>query len=572
MYCRAIACDFDGTSATGGRLAPEVAEALAAARAAGIAALLVTGRVLEELDVPEHDLTGFDAVVAENGAVVWLPRAGRTIQLGVPPPEHMLGELRARGVPFHAGAVVVGTWGRHVGDLLELIRRFGLDSQIVFNREAVMLLPGGVNKAAGVQRALEELGRSVRNLAAFGDAENDLPLLAIAELAVAPRGSVPAVLAAADDRITQPGAAGVAWYIRRLVEQGGLAPTPARRHLRLGRDAAGAAVVLPASGTNVLVSGDPRSGKSWLAGLVAEQLIDHGYRLCIIDPEGDYLALARRPGILGFGRDLPLPAPRAVPAVLWDVPGIVLDLSSLALPDKVGYVDAVLCAIDGARVATGVPQWVFVDEAHYFFHERAPCARRFEGRSANFLFVTYRPSLVAEPVYAAVGAHLVMPTLVEEERYFVTGLLQAHGPTDLAASDALAALQAPSAGLLLQQPTGPRWAVFAPEERVTPHAHHGRKYAELRLPPDKAFRFHYSDGAAPVVAHSVAEFCTALEAVPMGSLRHHLLAGDFSRWAHDVLDDPELAGGLRKLERTTLAGAPPSRAEILRHVKDRYLI
>ncbi|MBM4267742.1 MAG: haloacid dehalogenase, partial [Deltaproteobacteria bacterium] len=49
MYCRALACDFDGTGASGGRLAPEVSAALASARVAGISTLLVTGRVLDDL-------------------------------------------------------------------------------------------------------------------------------------------------------------------------------------------------------------------------------------------------------------------------------------------------------------------------------------------------------------------------------------------------------------------------------------------------------------------------------------------------------------------------------------------
>jgi hydroxymethylpyrimidine pyrophosphatase-like HAD family hydrolase len=44
MYCRVIACDFDGTGATDGHPAPELYAALAAARAQGIVTLLVTGR------------------------------------------------------------------------------------------------------------------------------------------------------------------------------------------------------------------------------------------------------------------------------------------------------------------------------------------------------------------------------------------------------------------------------------------------------------------------------------------------------------------------------------------------
>ena len=77
MYCRAIACDYDGTGATDGHLAPEVAEVLHSARQAGIVTLLVTGRVLDDLRVALVDFSAFDAVVAENGAVVWLRESHR---------------------------------------------------------------------------------------------------------------------------------------------------------------------------------------------------------------------------------------------------------------------------------------------------------------------------------------------------------------------------------------------------------------------------------------------------------------------------------------------------------------
>jgi len=182
MYCRAIACDFDRTGATDGRPAPEVYAALAAARAQGIITLLATGRVLEDVQRACEELSPFDAVVAENGAVIYLCRDGRIIQIGEPPPEQFLGALRAQGVPFHTGAVIVGTWEQHGHKVLELIRRFGLDAQMIFNRAALMVLPSGVNKAIGVRRALGELRRSERNLLAFGDAENDISMLMDAEV------------------------------------------------------------------------------------------------------------------------------------------------------------------------------------------------------------------------------------------------------------------------------------------------------------------------------------------------------------------------------------------------------
>ncbi|HWP24655.1 MAG TPA: HAD hydrolase family protein [Candidatus Binatia bacterium] len=570
MYCRAIACDFDGTGAVDGRPAPELYAALSAARAQGIATLLVTGRVLEDLENTCGDLSPFDAVVAENGAVVHLCGCGRTVRIGAPPPERFLGELRAHGVPFHAGSVIVGTWEQHAHKLLDLIHRLGIDGQLVFNRAALMMVPSGVNKAVGVRRALVELGRSERNLVAFGDAENDIPMLLDAEVAVAARGSVAAVTALADDRLSQPGGAGVALYVRKLLDQGGIVPTPDRRAVVLGKNAAHANVTFPSSGTNVVISGDPRSGKSWIAGLLAEQLIEAGYRICVVDPEGDYAQMGQLPRVVAFGAELPLVPPTAVATLLGrENLSAILVLSSLIVKKQLSYVDQLLALLEETRARTGCPHWVVVDEAHYFFYPQSATVKYLASPTGSFCLVTYRPSLLATEIYDATGAHLLTSTTVEEERYFVTELLQARGRLGIPAHQALAELEPLRAGLLALGPSKAPWQVFTPVNRITGHAHHARKYAGTRLPEDKAFRFVDAQGQA---AHNMIEFYRAVERLPLASLSHHLRMGDFSRWVSDVIGDQQLASGLRKLERATPAGATPNREEILAHIKDRYLI
>jgi hydroxymethylpyrimidine pyrophosphatase-like HAD family hydrolase len=572
MYCRVLACDYDGTGAVNGRLAPEIEAVLRAARSLGFVTLLVTGRVLEDLQAAEVAFAGFDAVVAENGAIVWFPASDRTIQLGTPPPDRFLAELRALNVPYHAGAVVVGTWDRHASDVLRLIRRLGMASQLTFNREAMMVLPSSVDKAAGVQRALEELHRSARNMIAFGDAENDRPLLELAELGIAARGAVPSIATTADEKLSLPGPAGVAHFIQTILEHGGHVPTPPRHHIVLGVDDDGRPAVVPCGGGSVLVSGDPRSGKSWLAGLLAERMIERGDRLCIVDPEGDYPPLGQRPHVLALGTDLALPDPARLPNVLGDEPvSVILNLARLSQADKLAYVERLVPCLEAARTASGIPHWIMIDEAHYFLNERAARSRRFDTRTGSFIFVTYRPSLLAAAVHDAVRVHVVMETSVEEERYFLTCLLQARGPCGVSSADVLARLGDRRAALVVKGDAGSTLQTFLPAGRSTAQAHHGRKYADTRLSDDKAFRFLHANGTNPI-AHSVAEFCTAVAAVPPASLRHHLLSGDFSRWASDALGDARLAGALRKLEQTTRVGAPPSGKEVLAHVKGLYVI
>jgi hypothetical protein len=573
LYCRVIACDFDGTGASEGHLAPEAASALHRAREAGVTTLLVTGRVLEDLHVARVDFTAFDAVVAENGALLWFPAREQTIQLGSSPPDHFLGRLREAGIPFKAGAVVVGTWEGHATQVLSLVRDSGLDLQLVFNRSALMLLPSGVDKAVGTRRALQELQRCEHNMIAFGDAENDLPLFGIAEVAVAARGSVRAVAALADDHLTRERGEGVAHYVDTLLAAGGHAPTPVRRQVALGRDDAGNVVRLPLGDRNVLVSGDPRTGKSWLAGLLAERLLESGYRLCVVDPEGDHHYLAQRPGCVLLGRRLALPDPHDLPIVLQDLQAsVVLSLSGLSQAAKCAYVCGALEALGQERERSGLPSWIVVDEAHYFFHEGPDCCAGILSGTGNVLLATYRPSLLSAATHESIGAYLLRSTEVEAERYFVAALLGTRGPKDRTAVEVLEALPPSHTGLLVETSTGPRWQTFVADARISQHVHHGRKYVEVGVPAGKGFRFTLPGDGVVATAHGVREFADAIRSVPLDSLRRHLLAGDFSRWSRDVLGDPDLAAGLAKLEQTTLLGGQPSREEIIDHVRDRYVL
>ena len=75
MKLRVLALDYDGTIASDGTLHADVRAAIADVRRRGIVVVLATGRILSELRVLVGDLDAFDAVVAENGALLALPHA-----------------------------------------------------------------------------------------------------------------------------------------------------------------------------------------------------------------------------------------------------------------------------------------------------------------------------------------------------------------------------------------------------------------------------------------------------------------------------------------------------------------
>jgi len=194
-----LAVDYDGTIAPDGRVAPATVAALERFAATGRKLVLVTGRGLEELLSIFPAIGVFDRVVAENGALLYVPATGKQRAIGEPPPALFVRELERRGVaPLSVGESIVATVHPNETVVLEAIRDLGLELQVIFNKGAVMVLPASVNKASGLKVALAELGLSARNAAAIGDAENDHALLREAEYGVAVANALPMLKREAD--------------------------------------------------------------------------------------------------------------------------------------------------------------------------------------------------------------------------------------------------------------------------------------------------------------------------------------------------------------------------------------
>ena len=128
-----LALDYDGTIARDGVLDPEVRKAIAEVRAHGIAVLLVTGRILSELQQVAGDLHFVDGVVAENGGVLWFPN-GHSRLVADSSSIHFLQELRRRGLDFKAGQCVVELDALAAPQVLSVIRDLELPLVLLFNR------------------------------------------------------------------------------------------------------------------------------------------------------------------------------------------------------------------------------------------------------------------------------------------------------------------------------------------------------------------------------------------------------------------------------------------------------
>ena len=332
MKLSVIALDYDGTIARDDVLDPSVRDAIAVARTQGIIVLLVTGRILDELRRVAGDLHFVDGVIAENGAVVHFPDSGHTSTLAPPVPDGFVAELRRRGIPFSAGQCLVDADANEAPRLLEVIRALELPLVLIFNGGRVMTLPQGDqqgHRPAGRARHAAAVGpqhawRSATprtTTSSCGWRRSAWPSNGAARRC----GRLPMSSWPAPDRRPSADYVGSSPHAGRLP-----VPPRARRRLLLGYTEDGREFSLAVRGRNVLVAGDAKSGKSWVAGLLCEQLILHGYCVCVIDPEGDYRSLEALPGVTVLGGEDPPPTPRELlRALRYPDRSVVIDLSRL---------------------------------------------------------------------------------------------------------------------------------------------------------------------------------------------------------------------------------------------------
>ena len=188
------------------------------------------------------------------------------------------------------GQVVVATEQPNERVVIEVIRELGLELQVIFNKGSVMVLPSSVNKASGLQAALDEFSLSPHNVVGIGDAENDHAFLSVCECGVAVANALDAVKQRADHVTEGRASAGVREVIEALISNDlhALEAATLRRHSILLGHAGDDPVVLSPYGSGVLLAGPSGGGKSSLARGFLERLADQRYQFCIVDPEGDY--------------------------------------------------------------------------------------------------------------------------------------------------------------------------------------------------------------------------------------------------------------------------------------------
>ena len=434
-----------------------------------------------------------------------------------------------------------------------------------------MVLPQAIAKSVGLRRVLSTLRLSIHNTIGIGDAENDHDLLDACEVGVAVEWGSPALRVVADEVITGSGPPAVADYLRGLTNRLRLsAAQMGRLRLLLGQRHDGQPVNLAIRGRTVIVAGEPGSGKSWLAGLLCEQLILQGYCLCIIDPEGDYLPLEALPSVIVLGGDDPPPTPRElVQALRYPDVSIVIDLSKIGHREKQEYLHTLLPLLAALRRQTGLPHKIVLDEAHYYLS--APDGRwLIDAELAGYILVTYRVSGIDPAIRAAADTVVMVTRETDEQEQEALRSMAATAGADVAI-ETFQELSLSEAALLpgAEESHG-RLQRFQIAPRLTSHVRHRAKYLDMPVAESQAFVFTHN-GQAGALALSLKDLVALLSRVPEDQLAAHLQRHDFSHWLGNVFRDSPLATHVKVIEdRADTERARDVAADIAQAIRARY--
>lgn len=575
MRLRVIATDYDGTIAEDGFVAPAVYEAIRKARSRGVLVVIVTGRILSELRDVAGCLDFVDGVVAENGAVVALPN-GHVTLLGRSPPLSLITKLTERGIEFKVGRCVIEMDAEFAQVAISLIRQLELPLAITFNRGRMMLLPASISKAVGVRELFDTLGVSVHNAVGIGDAENDHELLSCCEHGVAVSWGSTRLQEAAGYVITGDGPDAVAEYIDRISADIRLPlETTTHRKVILEEIEGHEPFEIAIRGRNILVAGDSKSGKSWLAGLLVEQQILLGYTVYAFDPEGDYSSLASLPNtvVLGGGRMLPYGDDLKV--LLQQGLSVVLNLSHLQHHEKSEYVQHHLPLVAEHRRERGYPHRILLDECHYFLgHSHGK--HLLDSQLDGYTLVTYRPSQLPKSVLKLIDVVAVTRLAGHEDVDVFRDLLDDTADAYIDSHDwyeRLATLGITEAALLpptMEAEGKLRRFIVAP--RLTSHVRHRTKYFDTPVAKGREFVFTNNGQAVGETAATLQELAAASQRVAPHVLVDHNRRHDMSRWITIQFCDHEVANVVRNLElnHRTKGAAKGFAEELAATIEQRY--
>jgi HAD superfamily hydrolase (TIGR01484 family) len=567
MRYLALATDYDGTLAHDGRVDAPTLAALERLRGTGRKLILVTGREMDDLKRHFAQLDLFEWVVAENGAQLYRPSNQESTMLAATPPARFIDALRRRGVaPLSVGKAIVATWHPHETTVLEVIRDLGLELQVIFNKDAVMVLPASVNKATGLHAALKRMCLSAHNVVGVGDAENDHAFLSRCECSAAVANALPAVKETADLGLAHDHGAGVAELIDRLIadDLASLEGRLTRHHLLLGTRPDGSRECIRPYGSSMLIAGPSASGKSTVATGLLERLMEAKYQFCIVDPEGDYEKLE---GAVVLGAGHRPPTVDEVVHLLRDPhDNAVVNLIGLPLADRPAFFLTLLIRLLDLRVALGRPHWLVIDEVHHLLPTSwQPASIALPQQLNQLLLLTVHPGAVSPSVLGLVDTVVAVGAGPD-------ATLSAFCTASKTCPPHFDGVETAADEVVVWTKRGGAPRAVKPAPSHIEHQRHIRKYAEGELPPERSFYFRGPRGKLNLRAQNMILFMQLADGVDDATWLHHLRRGEYSKWFRDQTKDRDLAAEAAAVEVDRTLSARESRQRIRAAIEKRYTL
>jgi len=557
MHFLALAVDYDGTIAENGSVPPQVCASLTTLKNSGRKLLLVTGRELQALKHHFPHLDLFDLVVAENGALLYDPVTDTEELIAEPASMDLVSRLRGKGVsPLSVGRSVIATWHPWEEAVINSIRELGLELQMTFNKDAIMVLPPGVNKASGLAAALRTLGICELNVVGVGDAENDHSFLSICGCSAAVSNAIDSIKASADVCLSLDHGRGVCELVDMLLEKDATLVPIERIGLELGQTLDAHKVWMPAESV-LLVIGNSGSGKSSYVTWLTERMVQAHQGFCIIDPEGDYLTL--EDAVTVGGLTVPPTTEESVHHLLQAQLNVVVSALALDPPARIQLFGEMLPFIQDLRRVSGRPYWLIVDEAHYMLPHCAVWPPGFLGNMGAII--------------VAVDFDQVCPAVLEGVNVLVT-----LGSTARELVEQFAKRIQRRCPDFPERSPGPEYAclwdlrndkevVLLNQLRPTQkHHRHSGKYVAGDVGAWHAFRF----STLCQSASNLTEFLSLSTRLEDTALRGYMNAGDFSKWFREIIRDDVLANKTHQVETDATLAPKEALKQISHLVHSRY--
>jgi len=560
MFYLALASDYDGTLAEDGIVSDATLAAVEEFKETGRKFILVTGRELPDLKRVFPRLDVCDMVVAENGALLYVPATEEELPIAPPPPPEFVARLKEKEVtPLSVGHSIVATWEPHQDIVLETIKELGLELEIIFNKGAVMVLPSGVNKATGLAAALSQLKLSPHNVIGIGDAENDHAFLTACGLSVAVANALPAVKKTADLVTDGAGSAGVEELIGLLGEESRLPFLP-RHNIVIGRMGEGREIAI-APQSVMLIAGSSGIGKSTLATALTEKMVEHRFQFLVFDPEGDY---DRLENAVSVGDARTAPTKEQVLELLSETANnVVVNTLSLHLAERPAFFADLQSELASFRARTGRPHWLIVDEAHHLLPKaRDGASLALSQDMPGMVLITVHPDSLSVDALRGVDVAVALGPQSDQVIGTLCAAVGANPPERLA--------PAPKNDVLFWQRESGDILVVTPISPKQVHERHTRKYAEGDLGEERSFYFRGPEGAMNLRAQNLMIFQQLAEGIDDATWDYHLREGHYSEWFRSAVKDEDLADEAAMIETDRSLAPQQSRHLMAEAIRKRY--